>query len=89
MAAGRDVGPAFASLRVNAAGFRSLDRADDWQTATGLALAIQAGGHEITGELTYRVPTAGGRAAQREPLTGVALPEQPLLPRNQGNQSEA
>jgi hypothetical protein len=61
VAAGRDLGPAFASLGVNAAGFRSLDRAD-WKTATGLDLAVEAGGHQITGEFTYRVPTAGGRA---------------------------
>lgn len=60
MAAGRDLGSAFAALGVNAAGFRPHDRST-WTTATGLDLEVGVGGHEITGELTYRVPAAGGR----------------------------
>jgi len=61
VAAGRDFRPAFASLGLNAAGFRSYGRSD-WTTATGLDLAVAAHGNEVTGELTYRVPTAGGRS---------------------------
>ena len=61
-AAGRDFGPAFASLGLNAAGFTRRE-SRTWMTATGLDLAIYAGGHEITGELTYKVPAAGGRTA--------------------------
>jgi hypothetical protein len=60
MAAGRTLGPAFASLGLNAAGFRGEDEAD-WTTATGLDLEVDAFGQEITGELTYQVPAAGGR----------------------------
>jgi len=60
--AGRDFGPAFASLGLNVAGFTRRETRE-WSTATGLDLAVYAGGHEITGELTYRVPTAGGRTA--------------------------
>jgi hypothetical protein len=60
VAAGRDFGPAFASLGLNAAGFTRRE-SREWLTATGLDLEIYAGGHEITGELTYRVPAAGGR----------------------------
>ena len=62
VAAGRDFGPAFASLGLNAAGFTRRD-SREWATATGLDLAVYGWGHEITGELTYRVPTAGGRTA--------------------------
>ena len=62
VAAGRDFGPAFASLGLNAAGFTRRD-SREWATATGLDLAISGWGHEITGELTYRVPAAGGRTA--------------------------
>jgi hypothetical protein len=60
VAAGRDFGPAYASLGLNAAGFTRRE-SREWQTATGLDLEVYAGGHEITGELTYRVPAAGGR----------------------------
>src|SRR5262245_525339 len=62
VAAGRDFGPAFASLGLNAAGFTHRETRE-WSAATGLDLAVYAGGHEVTGELTYRVPTAGGRTA--------------------------
>lgn len=60
VSAGRDFGPAFASLGLNAAGFTRRETRK-WSTASGLDLAIFAGGHEVTGELTYRVPAAGGR----------------------------
>jgi hypothetical protein len=60
VAAGRDLGPAFASLGLNAAGF-TRRQSRIWMTATGLDLTISAWGHEITGELTYKVPAAGGR----------------------------
>jgi hypothetical protein len=60
VAAGRDFGPAFASLGLNAAGFTRRE-SREWFTATGLDLEVYAGGHEITGELTYRVPASGGR----------------------------
>jgi hypothetical protein len=62
VAAGRDFGPAFASLGLNAAGFTRRE-SREWATATGLDLSVYAGGHEVTGELTYRVPAAGGRTA--------------------------
>jgi len=61
-AAGRDVGPAFVQLGLNAAGFTRRE-SRTWATATGLDLAVSAWGHEITGELTYRVPAEGGRTA--------------------------
>jgi hypothetical protein len=60
MAAGREFGPAFASLGVNSAGFTRRE-SRDWSTATGLDLSVYAWGHEITGELTYRVPADGSR----------------------------
>jgi hypothetical protein len=53
LAAGRDLGPLFASLGLNAAGFRSWEPGT-WRTAAGLDWEIYAHGHEITGELTYR-----------------------------------
>jgi hypothetical protein len=59
-AVGRALGPAFASLGVNAAGFRAHDESD-WTTATGLDLELFAYGHQVTGELTYRVPEDGSR----------------------------
>lgn len=58
-AAGRDLGPAYAALGVNLAEFTRRD-SRRWATATGLDLSIYAWGHEITGELTYRVPAGGG-----------------------------
>jgi hypothetical protein len=60
LAAGRAVGSAFATLGLNAAGFRPRDRAR-WTTATGLDLEIDVGGHHLTGELTFRVPDGPGR----------------------------
>lgn len=60
IAAGRALGPAFASVGINAAGFRPYD-ASDWTTATGLDVELLAHRHEITGELTYRVPEDGSR----------------------------
>lgn len=62
IAAGRDLGPAFASLGVNAAGFRPRG-SSAWKTATGLDLEVFARGHEITGEFTWRVPARGGGGA--------------------------
>jgi hypothetical protein len=61
VAAGRVLGPAFASLGVNAAGFRDRDESF-WVTATGLDLQIDVGGHEITGELTFRLPASEKRS---------------------------
>jgi hypothetical protein len=60
-AAGRELGPAFASLGVNAAGFRRYDRSR-WSAATGLDLEVLVGGHEIMGEFAYREPTTAGHA---------------------------
>jgi hypothetical protein len=62
-ALGRDLGPAFAAVGLNAAAFRDYDR-KAWTTATGLDLEVFARGHELTGELMYRVPT------DRQPVTG-------------------
>jgi hypothetical protein len=61
MAAGRDLGPAYGALGLNVAEFTRRE-SREWATATGLDLAIYGWGHEITGELTYRVPATGGRA---------------------------
>jgi hypothetical protein len=58
VAAGRALGPAFASLGLNAAGFRSHAR-EIWTTATGLDLAVSVGGHEIMSEYTHRMPASG------------------------------
>jgi hypothetical protein len=60
VAAGRALGPAFAALGLNCAGFR-FQGETEWSTATGLDLEVDVAGHEITGELTYRVPASGGR----------------------------
>jgi hypothetical protein len=60
VAAGRALGPAYATLGLNVAEF-TRGESREWATATGLDLAINAWGHEITGELTYRVPGSGGR----------------------------
>ena len=56
--AGHALGPTFAALGLNSAGFRSRD-GGNWTTATGLDLEVFAGGHEITGEFSYRVPASG------------------------------
>ena len=58
-AAGRDLGPAYAALGVNFAEFTRRE-SSRWATATGLDLSVYAWGHEITGELTYRIPSDGG-----------------------------
>ena len=62
LAAGREFGPAWASLGLNAAEF-TRGESRQWATATGLDLTVNAWGHELTGELTYRVPGSGGRTA--------------------------
>jgi hypothetical protein len=78
IAAGRILGPAFASLGVNAAGFR--DRAaSTWATATGLDLELSVAGHLVTGELTFRLPGAGERAVHGLYLQDAILLE-PLTP---------
>jgi hypothetical protein len=75
VAAGRDFGPAYAALGLNAAGFTRRD-SRVWATATGLDLAVSGWGHEITGELTYRVPAAGGR-----PMHGLYIQDAiPIVP---------
>lgn len=61
VAAGRELGPTFTTLGLNAAGFRDAD-AHRWTTAVGADLEVHVGGHEITGELTYREPVGSGRA---------------------------
>jgi hypothetical protein len=58
-AAGRDLGPAWAALGLNFAEFTRRE-SSRWATATGLDLSVDAWGHEITGELTYRIPSDGG-----------------------------
>jgi len=79
LAAGRSVGGAFGSLGVNVAGFRSHESAA-WVTATGLDLEVTVGGHQVMGELTYRIPEAGGRTAHGLYLQDV-IPLEPLSPR--------
>lgn len=59
--ASRSFGEAYAAVGLNAAGFRSHDGSRPWATATGIDLELSVAGHELTGELTYRVPTTGGR----------------------------
>jgi hypothetical protein len=61
-AVGRALGPAFATLGLNSAGFRYTD-ADHWITVNGLDLDVDVGGHDVTAELTYRQPTGGARAS--------------------------
>lgn len=56
MAVGRDAGPAFVSVGLNAAGFRSYDRSA-WTTSTGLDLEVAVHGHAVSAEFTYREPT--------------------------------
>jgi len=78
VAAGRDLGAAYASVGVNAAGFRGYERSD-WATATGLDLEVSIAGHQLTGELTFRVPARGGQAVQGLYLQD-AIPLEPLMP---------
>lgn len=61
LAAGHALGPTFTTLGLNATGFRD-DGARNWITAVGFDLELLVGGHDITGELTYREPTGRGRA---------------------------
>jgi hypothetical protein len=72
VAAGRTLGqtfgrPVFGALGVNAAGFRDRDT-KEWRTATGLDLQGSVAGHEVTGELTWRLPEN-----QRHLLQGLYL----------------
>jgi hypothetical protein len=60
VAAGRAIGGAFASLGLNAAGFRDYDHGP-WSTATGLDLDVSVRGHEVTSELTFSIPGNGAR----------------------------
>lgn len=78
VAAGHALGPAFAALGLNAAGFRPHD-GTDWWTVTGLDLDVAVGGHQLTGELTFRIPPNGRRTLQGLYLQDV-IPLEPLLP---------
>lgn len=77
VAAGRTVGPVYAALGMNAAGFRPHDR-DRWATVLGPDLLVAVGGHEISGELTFRVPEHGRHVLQGLYLQDV-IPLTPLL----------
>lgn len=66
-AAGRTLGRAFGAVGLNAAGFRERG-SSEWRTATGLDLQVSVAGHEITGELTWRLPSN-----RRHPLHGLYL----------------
>jgi len=78
VAVGRILGPAFGSLGVNAARFRGHDEST-WATATGLDLELSVGGHQVTGELTFRLPGGGERAVHGLYLQDV-IPLEPLTP---------
>ena len=60
VAAGRGVGTFFGSIGLNAAAFRGWDESP-WTTATGVDAELGIAGHQITGELTFRIPGDGGR----------------------------
>jgi hypothetical protein len=79
VAVGRILGPAFGSLGVNAAGFRGRDEST-WATAMGLDAELTVGGHEVTGELTWRLPGSGERAVHGLYLQDV-IPLAPLMGR--------
>jgi len=76
--AGRALGKAFASVGLNAAGFERHPHAA-WTTATGLDLEIAVAGTELTGELTFRVPSGGGATRQGAYLQDL-IPLSRLLP---------
>jgi hypothetical protein len=79
VAVGRILGPAFGSLGVNAAGFRGRDQST-WATAMGLDAELTVGGHQVTGELTWRLPGSGERAVHGLYLQDV-IPLAPLIGR--------
>jgi hypothetical protein len=79
VAVGRILGPAFGSLGVNAAGFRGRGQAT-WATATGLDAELSVGGHQVTGELTWRLPGSGERGVHGLYLQDVIRLE-PLIAR--------
>lgn len=72
VAAGRELGPTFTTLGLNLASFRDSG-AHDWTTGIGLDLEVIAGGHNITGEFTYREPT-GQRHAKHGLYIQDAIP---------------
>ncbi len=78
VAAGRTVGAAFASVGLNAAGFRRRG-GEPWSVASGLDLEVVLRGHQLTGELTLRVPASGGRLVHGSYLQD-AIPLAPLGP---------
>ena len=61
VAVGRILGPAFGSLGLNAAGFRGRDQST-WATAFGLDSELTVAGHQVSGELTWRLPGSGARS---------------------------
>jgi len=75
-AAGRGVGTFFGSVGLNAAAFRGWDEAP-WTTATGIDAELGLAGHQITGELTFRIPGDGRRTAHGLYLQDV-IPLAPL-----------
>ena len=82
VAAGRNLGSAFASIGLNLASFRPRDRVPRrpvWSTATGVDLDLSVGGHSVTGELAFRTPAGGGRTAHGMYFQD-AIPLDPWLP---------
>ncbi len=63
VAAGHQLGPAYAAVGVNAAGFE--DGKDDvWADASGVDLDVSLYGHTITGELSYKHLHGGAPARE-------------------------
>ena len=78
LAAGRDLAGAFAVAGVSAAGFQRRD-GGPWTTAAGLDLEVAIDGHQLTGELVFRLPSSGGATVHGLYLQDV-IPLAPILP---------
>jgi hypothetical protein len=78
VAVGRILGPAFGSVGLNAAGFRGRGEST-WGTVFGLDSELDFGGHQVTGELTWRLPGSGQRSVHGLYVQDVIRLE-PLIP---------
>jgi hypothetical protein len=78
VAVGRILGPAFGSLGLNAAGFRGRGE-PTWGTVFGLDSQLDVRGHQVTGELTWRLPGSGQRSLHGLYLQDI-IPLEPLIP---------
>jgi len=76
VAVGRILGPAFGSLGLNAAGFRNRGQST-WGTVLGLDSELDLVGHQVTGEVTWRLAGSGQRSVHGLYLQDV-IPLEPF-----------